>query len=66
MLKKNQVSLQYADQNYQLSVELLRVYSPSAEVRGHGVAMRVPQTGKMNVLITGIEPVGNYAPKFVQ
>lgn len=63
--EKNQVSLQYADQSYQLSAELLRVYSPSAEVRGHGVGNEVLQTGKMNVLITGIEPVGNYALKFI-
>jgi DUF971 family protein len=44
-----------------LSFELLRVYSPSAEVRGHGVGQEVLQTGKREVLITGIDPVGNYA-----
>ena len=44
-----------------LPAELLRVYSPSAEVRGHGDATRTLQTGKKHVTITGIDPVGNYA-----
>lgn len=48
-----------------LSCEFLRVYSPSAEVRGHGVGQEVLQTGKENVNITGIEPVGNYAIKLI-
>lgn len=41
--------------------EYLRVYSPSAEVRGHGPGQEVLQIGKENVSITNIEPVGNYA-----
>lgn len=41
--------------------EFLRVYSPSAEVRGHGAGQAVLQTGKREVLITALEPVGNYA-----
>ena len=44
-----------------LSAELLRVYSPSAEVRGHSEAERVLQTGKKRVDIVKLEPVGNYA-----
>jgi DUF971 family protein len=48
-----------------LSCEFLRVYSPSAEVRGHGHGQEVLQTGKEDVSITGIEPVGNYAIKLV-
>ncbi len=48
-----------------LSCEFLRVYSPSAEVRGHGAGQEVLQTGKEDVDITGIEPVGNYAVKLV-
>lgn len=48
-----------------LSCEFLRVYSPSAEVRGHGPGQEVLQTGKKNVNITGIEPVGNYAIKLI-
>ena len=48
-----------------LSCEFLRVYSPSAEVRGHGAGQEVLQVGKENVNITAIEPVGNYAVKLV-
>ncbi|HEB93821.1 MAG TPA: DUF971 domain-containing protein [Gammaproteobacteria bacterium] len=49
--------------HFELSCEYLRVYSPSAEVRGHGPGQEVLQLGKENVNITGIEPVGNYAVK---
>ena len=48
-----------------LSCEFLRVYSPSAEVRGHGTGQETLQTGKEDVNITAIEPVGNYAVKLV-
>lgn len=48
-----------------LSCEFLRVYSPSAEVRGHGAGQEVLQIGKENVNIVGIEPVGNYAIKLI-
>ena len=48
-----------------LPAELLRVYSPSAEVRGHSDAERVLQTGKKHVGISAIEPVGNYAIRIV-
>ncbi len=44
-----------------LSCEFLRVYSPSAEVRGHGQGQEVLQTGMRNIEIQAIEPVGNYA-----
>jgi DUF971 family protein len=46
---------------FELSCEYLRVYSPSAEVRGHGVGQEVLQLGKREVNIEKIEPVGNYA-----
>ncbi|ROH88328.1 DUF971 domain-containing protein [Pseudomethylobacillus aquaticus] len=46
-----------------LSCELLRVYSPSAEVRGHGHGQEVLQVGKQDVNISAVEPVGNYAIK---
>lgn len=49
--------------NFQLPCEFLRVYSPSAEVRGHGPGQEVLQVGKEEVNITGIEPVGQYALK---
>jgi len=48
-----------------LSCEFLRVYSPSAEVRGHGPGQEVLQTDKEDVNITAIEPIGNYAIKLV-
>jgi DUF971 family protein len=48
---------------FALPAEFLRVYSPSAEVRGHGPGQEVLQTGKRDVAITGVEPVGNYALK---
>ncbi len=48
---------------YALPFELMRVYSPSAEVRGHGPGQEVLQTGKRDVEINGIEPVGNYGVK---
>ena len=48
-----------------LSCEFLRVYSPSAEVRGHGAGQEVLQVGKEDVNIVGIEPVGNYAIKLI-
>lgn len=47
----------------QLSCEFLRVYSPSAEVKGHGAGQEVLQAGKEDVNIKAIEPVGNYAIK---
>lgn len=49
----------------QLSCEFLRVYSPSAEVRGHGQGLEVLQCGKRDVAITAIEPVGNYAVRLI-
>jgi DUF971 family protein len=50
-----------SDQVFVLPFEFLRVYSPSAEVRGHGSGQEVLQTGKREVLLTAVEPVGNYA-----
>ena len=52
--------------HFRLPFELLRVYSPSAEVQGHGPGQEVPQTGKREVEITALAPVGNYAvqPRF--
>lgn len=47
--------------SYDLTSELLRVESPSAEVQGHSAAEKRTVGGKLNVKITGIDPVGNYA-----
>ena len=46
---------------FRLPCEFLRVYSPSAEVRGHGPGQEVLQVGKQDVEIVDIEPVGGYA-----
>jgi len=51
---------------FRIPYELLRVYSPSAEVQGHGPGQEVLQTGKREVAIVALEPVGHYAvqPQF--
>lgn len=46
---------------FRLDAEFMRVYSPSAEVRGHGPGQEVLQVGKRGVGVTAIDPVGNYA-----
>ncbi|MCZ4337324.1 DUF971 domain-containing protein [Shewanella colwelliana] len=62
--KSRLLEVTFADEKtYSLSCELLRVYSPSAEVHGHGNPVLV--THKKNVNITAITPVGNYAVKIV-
>jgi len=48
------------DSSFTLSYEFLRVHSPSAEVRGHGPGQETLQTGKREVGLTALEPVGNY------
>jgi DUF971 family protein len=64
--KSKLLELRYPQgERYELSCEYLRVYSPSAEVRGHGEGQEVLQVGKINVTITAIEPVGNYALQLV-
>ncbi|HKX44127.1 MAG TPA: DUF971 domain-containing protein [Burkholderiaceae bacterium] len=46
---------------FRIPFELMRVYSPSAEVQGHGPGQEVLQTGKRDVVLNGLEPIGNYA-----
>ena len=53
------------DSNFKLPVEYLRVYSPSAEVQGHGPGQEVLQIGKEDVNIERIEPIGHYAVRLV-
>ena len=50
---------------FELPCEYLRVFSPSADVKGHGPGQAVLQVGKENVNIKEIEPVGNYAIKLI-
>lgn len=52
-----------SDETFKLSCEYLRVYSPSAEVVGHGLGQEVLQLNKQDVNIDAITPVGNYAIK---
>ena len=60
--KSRILEISFADgKTFQFSCEFLRVYSPSAEVRGHGPGQEVLQVGKKNVEIKQIEPVGTYA-----
>jgi len=60
--KSRLMEIAFADgKSFKLSYELLRVYSPSAEVRGHGAGQEVLQVGKRQVDITSLEPVGSYA-----
>ena len=60
--KSRILEISFADgKTFQLPCEFLRVYSPSAEVRGHGPGQEVLQVGKKEVEITNIEPVGSYA-----
>ena len=59
------LELDYGDTTAVLSAELLRVFSPSAEVRGHSEQERVLQTGKKHVGIREMEAVGNYAIRIV-
>jgi DUF971 family protein len=53
-------------QTFRIPFELMRVYSPSAEVQGHGPGQEVLQTGKRDVEVSALEPIGNYAvlPRF--
>ncbi len=58
------LQIQFSDgSDFSLPFELMRVYSPSAEVQGHGPGQEVLQTGKRGVTLQALEPVGNYAVK---
>lgn len=60
--KSRMLEISFEDgKTFKMSCEYLRVYSPSAEVRGHGHGQEVLQLGKEGVNIEKIEPVGNYA-----
>jgi DUF971 family protein len=64
--KSRMLEIAFSDgQRFDLPCEFLRVYSPSAEVRGHGPGQEVLQVGKKNVEITDVQPVGSYAIQLV-
>ena len=59
---KSLLEVRFEDgKNFSLPAELLRVESPSAEVQGHGPGQKITPFGKQDILISSIEPVGNYA-----
>ena len=58
---KKLLTVSFKDDDYALTSEFLRVYSPSAEVRGHGPGQETLQLGKQDVLISSLVPMGNYA-----
>ncbi len=61
-----QITLEYEDgTSFNLPFEYLRVFSPSAEVQGHGPGQGVLQTGKENVQVTSVEPIGSYAVRLI-
>ncbi len=60
------IAVQFDDgTSFDLPFEYLRVFSPSAEVQGHGPGQGVLQTGKENIRVTSIEPIGHYAVRLV-
>jgi DUF971 family protein len=60
--QSRQLEISFEDgATFRIPFEIMRVYSPSAEVQGHGPGQEVLQTGKREVEIVGIEPVGHYA-----
>ena len=58
---KKLLTVSFKDNDYALTSEFLRVYSPSAEVRGHGPGQETLQLNKQDVLISSLLPMGNYA-----
>ena len=58
---KKLLTVSFREDEYALTSEFLRVYSPSAEVRGHGPGQETLQLNKQDVLISSIVPMGNYA-----
>lgn len=62
--KSRVLEISFSDgKTFRIPFELMRVYSPSAEVQGHGPGQEVLQTGKRDVALAGLEPVGNYGVK---
>ena len=61
--QSQQLELAYEDVSHRLDAELLRVYSPSAEVRGHGASAPVRPAGKRHVRLLKVEAQGHYALK---
>ena len=61
-VERNRLNVRFENgEHFELSAELLRVESPSAEVQGHGIGQKTTPAGKARVTISALEPVGNYA-----
>lgn len=60
---KTSLTVAFVEKSYTFTAEFLRVFSPSAEVQGHGPGQQKTIGGKKDVTITGVEPVGHYALK---
>lgn len=63
--KSNLLELKFGEEVLQLPAELLRVHSPSAEVRGHGPGQAQLPSGKIHVALTGVEAQGNYGLRLI-
>jgi len=63
--KSRYLEVTFGDETFNLPCEYLRVYSPSAEVQGHGPGQEVLQVNKEEVNIVAIEPVGHYAVRLI-
>ena len=63
--KSKVLEISFENETFKLPCEYLRVYSPSAEVRGHGKGQEVLQIGKEDINIVAIEPVGHYAVRLI-
>ncbi len=64
--KSKSLTVEFSNRKqFELPLEYLRVYSPSAEVQGHGTGQEVLVSGQLFVNLTSIEPVGNYAIKLI-
>lgn len=63
--KSRLLEVTFTDEVFKLPCEYLRVYSPSAEVKGHGPGQEVLQVGKEDINIVTVEPVGNYAVRLI-
>jgi DUF971 family protein len=63
--KSRRLEIIYASESFSLDFEYLRVFTPSAEARGHGPGQETLQTGKREVILERIEPVGTYALRLV-
>jgi DUF971 family protein len=63
--KSRRLEISYASESFTLDFEYLRVFTPSAEARGHGPGQETLQTGKRDIILERLEPVGTYALRLI-